>query len=54
MESKNAYPSTMGALERARELYKQLDEENRKLVNQNKRLEDHLTLSKKANEKLHK
>ncbi|KAH1032081.1 hypothetical protein J1N35_044255 [Gossypium stocksii] len=39
--------------EEAHELHKQLDEENRKLVDQNMRLKDHLTLSKKEIKKLH-
>ncbi|KAH1091579.1 hypothetical protein J1N35_018836 [Gossypium stocksii] len=47
MESKNAYQSIVGALERARKLYRQLDEENRRLVDQNNRLKDCLTISEK-------
>ncbi|KAH1072013.1 hypothetical protein J1N35_024341 [Gossypium stocksii] len=54
MESTNAYQFTMGALKRARELHKQLEDDNSKLVEQNKRLEIRLTLSKIANEKLDK
>ncbi|KAA3455764.1 Myocilin [Gossypium australe] len=36
----DAYQSTMGALKRARELHKQLEEENNKLIEQNKRVEN--------------
>lgn len=38
VEFENVHQSIIEALERARELHKQLDEENRKLVEQNKRL----------------
>ncbi|KAH1128649.1 hypothetical protein J1N35_000027 [Gossypium stocksii] len=52
-ENENIYQSTMGALTQARKLYANLAKENKKLLEQNKRLQKHLTLTEKDVEKLH-
>ncbi|KAH1128839.1 hypothetical protein J1N35_000217 [Gossypium stocksii] len=52
-EIENIHQSTLGALKRACELHANMVEDNRKLLKQNKRLQEHLSLAGKDVEELH-